>query len=375
MVTLPPEPPRPGSAVAREQLASRPNSAARAVGPRPPFVPTPSDLLLDSSALDCEAEQVALNAEDLFEEIIRRDRTYGPLLREIKVAYDIFLRDHGTSVPSTAVALRGAGGPRDHHGAGDRPRDHGAGDRGLSAGASPGGRGDRGPSAAAPPDHRGADAPRGRGALPAQPPVPPLPASAPSDQESLNGSTAELAVDAARRQPWLETQDTARGDFVKAKELEQENVALRTLVHRLRAELLEAQTGKVVQKAHYASAAMGVSGHRAPDESTAPPAWSAVPADDIPPDPSAVAHVWPPGSARSDASSLTSTRLPQRPSTSALPRPAAVPTLDLGRLQWYVDDGEGDSSSMDEGSEDQEDCGDATLRLPPSNRVAWEPPL
>jgi len=45
-----------------------------------------------------------LGAEELFDEVIRRDRAFGPLLAQIKSAYDGFLRDRGVAVPTEPVA-------------------------------------------------------------------------------------------------------------------------------------------------------------------------------------------------------------------------------------------------------------------------------
>jgi len=53
--------------------------------------------------------------------------------------------------------------------------------------------------------------------------------------EELEPEASELAVEAVRRR-WLEEDRTARNEYVKARELERENAALRTLVKRLRAE-------------------------------------------------------------------------------------------------------------------------------------------
>lgn len=45
-----------------------------------------------------------LGAEELFDEVICRDRAFGPLLAQIKSAYDGFLRDRGVAVPAAPVA-------------------------------------------------------------------------------------------------------------------------------------------------------------------------------------------------------------------------------------------------------------------------------
>lgn len=45
-----------------------------------------------------------LGAEELFDEVIRRDRAFGPLLAQIKSAYDGFIRDRGVAVPTAPVA-------------------------------------------------------------------------------------------------------------------------------------------------------------------------------------------------------------------------------------------------------------------------------
>ncbi|CAE8618500.1 unnamed protein product, partial [Polarella glacialis] len=129
-----------------------------------------------------------LSASLLFEECIRRDRAYGQLLREIKAAYDGFLRDRGVTSPPTALISM--------------------------------------PSTVAPVE----DTARSAG-------------------EALGA--AEMAVEAARR-PWIEDIDgstTERRDGkevisssrrrapAKVKKLEKENEALRELVRRFRTEL------------------------------------------------------------------------------------------------------------------------------------------
>jgi len=120
-----------------------------------------------------------LRADRLFDKVIAADHVYGPLLREIKAAYDAFLRVHGASLPDGPVAPHGF--------VQEKAR--------LEASAA-----------------------------------------VPTKEEELPISM-EAAVDAARR-PWMVLAgSTARGEETKVLELERENTALRGLVRRLRTDL------------------------------------------------------------------------------------------------------------------------------------------
>jgi hypothetical protein len=129
--------------------------------------------------LEQKAALSQLSAQELFAEVIWQDKTFGPLLEEIKAAYEAFLADRGASIPKEAIALLGPGAA----------------------------------SAARP--------------------------SAPSTPPQNRCDASEILVDAARRR-WAEEEDlTARGDAAKENGLlEKENAALRKLVKRLRQDLV-----------------------------------------------------------------------------------------------------------------------------------------
>lgn len=119
-----------------------------------------------------------LSANILFDEVIRRDQNFGPLLQEIKLAYEAFLDDRGMPPPTAPIDIE------------------------SSASA----------------------------------------AEAAKKDESVAGeeNAAEIALDAVRR-PWMETSvdgGPIRGRApAKVRKLQKENAALRELVRRFRAEL------------------------------------------------------------------------------------------------------------------------------------------
>lgn len=126
---------------------------------------------------------VTLRAGDLFDQVIRRDRTYGALLQEIKDAYEVYLGERDLPLPTALIPTSWATVDAcDNSASLDIHRG------GVHAIASP---------------------------------------------EADSSGLFESAVDAARR-PWLEAEDdTQRGEFVKVREMEQENEALRALVQHL----------------------------------------------------------------------------------------------------------------------------------------------
>eukprot|EP00448_Togula_jolla_P038970 CAMPEP_0170643190 /NCGR_PEP_ID=MMETSP0224-20130122/41746_1 /TAXON_ID=285029 /ORGANISM="Togula jolla, Strain CCCM 725" /LENGTH=412 /DNA_ID=CAMNT_0010973987 /DNA_START=27 /DNA_END=1266 /DNA_ORIENTATION=+ len=209
----------PRVAVARSASDGRAAFAAlfaeppRAVARSKPRSPSPRQSQEESTEEVHEAECTPLSeqspsglgASTLFEEVIRRDRIYGAVLREAKDAYDAFLRHHGTAVPSAPIASKAlvsaaAAVSQGHQRATELPQQ------------SP---------------QRPRSAAQGGAAARLQPGRP----------ERL--SYVELAVDAARR-PWTAGgEEVLRGDQVKVQELERENAALRLLVQRLRQELEE----------------------------------------------------------------------------------------------------------------------------------------
>lgn len=124
MANLQCKPQRPASASSlrsAKSTGSRKNSNPRnllpGAGSRPACVskiPTPArsrpSLGASLRRPTIDRSGTPLSAPALFDEVIRRDRTYGPILAEIKVAYETFLEDQGASVPQDPIAVVGAAG-------------------------------------------------------------------------------------------------------------------------------------------------------------------------------------------------------------------------------------------------------------------------
>jgi len=293
-------------------------------------------------------EQVltGLSAEELFEQVIRRDNTFGSLLQEIKVAYESFLGEHGVAIPSDPIAIAG---PSTSVAARTQPQ----------------------------PD--------------AVPPTPP----------DVRSNHAELAVDAARRRLWKEMQEdmTARnGDEVEECDaLERENAALRKLVKRLRVDLVaesEMLEGEAIVKE--------AKPRRRPDASWGPPprkdavsaggskvpkalGLTALPATTTG-IPAATASASMPtlaidieyASARSEGSSTVSGGgscevlnttpwcLPEArkrmvaSDSDQMIRPSGIPALDLSRISWLIDE-ESQEGTVTESYDDSQDAAGEAL--------------
>lgn len=295
-----------------------------------------------------------LGAAALFDEVIRCDRTYGPILAEIKAAYEMFLGDRGASVPEDPIAVVG-----------------------FATGGS-----------------TASDA-------------------RPSAKRSSERHNAELAVDAARRQ-WTDPEDmTSRGDYAKESELERENAAVRALVQRLRTDLqLENARENDRKRQDEFNAVEQQKLHKVqqvpahnqnwqrvaqePDAAQASPAPMPVkPALPVPAKPAlpipirgfqvkvsqqaaggAQSGRW--SSARSSSASTISVRsvddsqlwplglwaarqTPPGPTALQATRPLEVPTLDLSRISWLIDE----ASEGDEGYYEDSDGGQGEITPPP----------
>jgi len=325
-----------------------------------------------------------LGAAALFDEVIRCDRTYGPILAEIKAAYDTFLGDRGASVPEDPIAVVGFV----------------TGDS-TASDARPG-------------------APKRS-----------------SEQLSTSGA-AELAVDAARRR-WTEPEDmTSRGDFAKESELERENAAVRALVERLQVDLENAKESDRRKQEQRERAKKVLERHenlqRFKQESAPqvrPDPWQQLPPEGaqfqrsepagLPPEDPTAAGAPPAStplkpalpipvrgfqmpelkvslpattgaqsgrwsSARSSSASTISDvhsiddshlwplglwaarQTPPGPSALQAGRPLEVPTLDLSRISWLIDE----ASESNEGYYDDVDGGQVEITPPPAGAADAE---
>lgn len=149
--------------------------------------------LLPAATRQAGLRDEPLSPSELFDAVIRRDKTFGDLLFEIKAAYESFLLDHDVPLPVNPLPVPEVK---------QQPR-------------------------------------KSRISLVA--------AMSLSDLFSLNDNDeddfkpSEMAVDAARR-PWIDLQEgspSQERQVKKAHQLERENEALRLLVERLQAEVDE----------------------------------------------------------------------------------------------------------------------------------------
>lgn len=288
-----------------------------------------------------------LNAEQLFEEVIIRDHTFGSLLQEIKAAYDSFLSDHGVSIPEDAVGIVGPG-----------------------AGAS---------SAA-------------RSSAPIRPPVTPpeIRARPPSEH-------SEHAIDRARRRWMIELEEdltVRRDDSKESSELERENAALRRLVKRLRVDLA-AENGSAAKVPAAKAPPAQASSQKAPKPLRRPDAsWTPMPfkvsglvrhaaatpavsssaparppSVGVPQAAEALPRLLPPVgdgdvSTRSDSASTVTAggSICEVPNPSPwsetkvklreAARPTTVPPVDLSRISGFVDDDSQEAEGEEEGEEE-----------------------
>jgi len=255
----------------------------------------------DAKPFGTEEVLTGLSAEELFNEVIRRDRTFGALLYEIKAAYDVFLRSHGASVPEDPIAVVGPG------------------------------------------------ASNVRNLSPSPPPTPP---------GGVRSDHAQLAVDAARRRWDKEIEDlTARRDDAKeCAELDRENAALRKLVKRLRVDLVAESDGKVPEAHRKSTKPL-----RRPEASWGPPPQKLLAVKAAAPLlatasklPQPFAPVRSPTggteSARSESTvsaggscevqAMSPWCSPEAIGTPVreVCKPAYVPGLDLSRISWLIDE-------------------------------------
>lgn len=101
---VPPRPP-PRVVLPYRVPAERPRSGVARAVPRLPAEghhasPSQADVASNDGCSGTAGAVEAIDAAQLFEEVIRRDRTFGPLLQDIKVAYDVFLQERGGSAPA-----------------------------------------------------------------------------------------------------------------------------------------------------------------------------------------------------------------------------------------------------------------------------------
>jgi hypothetical protein len=191
---LPPERPSSGGAVSLVKKSSvarpKPNLDTQSS-------PSPSPSASASAPASASTSSKSLGAGALFEEAIRRDSTYGELLREIKEAYESFLGAQGLTVPEDPVGVLQA----DFE------------DAAVLTIAT-------GESAAASQKRSGQSSSRGKG----------------------GDSMGELLVDAARQRCFedVEGEDQEADeeeDITRVLAFERENAALRKLIGRLRRDI------------------------------------------------------------------------------------------------------------------------------------------